>query len=182
MSFTPGFSLPVFSEAFNVMTTTSGLELTLIGICLEWFLYGKISVLCFNFYPCQWSPITIPRSRTLFRDIRHVSKMPIGQVQEGNHRFLCSLSSPHSIHCYRCQWFSSYHNSISTLDNHSKLRFYLLKCHFLISCAVSWLEFYCNNSPCNFPNVSKWSLWLHRSMHYGTLKPLCLSELLFLFT
>ena len=159
-----------------------GLELTLIGIFVECFLYGKISVLCFNLYPCQWSPITIPRSRTLFRDIRHVSKMPIGQVQEGNHRFLCSLSSPHSIHWYRCQWFSNCHNSNSKLDtNPSKLRSYLLKCHFLISCAATWYSS-CNKSHYNFPNLSKRSLWLHRSMYYGTLKPLYLSELLFLFT
>ena len=70
-----------------------------IGICLEWFLYGKISVVCFT---CTF-PITIRRSRTLFRNIRHVSKMPIGQVQEGNYRFLCSLSSPRPIHGYHYQ-------------------------------------------------------------------------------
>jgi hypothetical protein len=47
-----------------------------IGICLEGFFYGKISVLCALTCTLARSPI-IPRSRTLFRNIRHLFTIPI---------------------------------------------------------------------------------------------------------
>ena len=77
-----------------------------IGICLEGYLYGKILVLC-----ALKLQVVVPLSneiqllyrctRTLFRNIRHVFKMPMGQVQEANHRFIRSLSSLRSIYSNR---------------------------------------------------------------------------------
>ena len=51
------------------------------------------------------------RSRNLFRNIRHVSSMPIEQVhrQDGNLRFLCYLSSLHSIYYWLRLWFGCSH-------------------------------------------------------------------------
>ena len=82
------------------------LEMAFIALCLEGFFYGKnIYILCaLTCTLAKESPI-IPRSRTLFRNIRHVftSTLHIEQAQDGNHPFLCPLSSLRSIYCYRCQ-------------------------------------------------------------------------------
>ena len=77
-------------------------EWNFVTLYLEGFLYGKMScsmTLC----PCWRS-----RSRTLFRNFRHVFATPIEQVQDINHP-LRSLSPLHSIHCYHCQWFINPH-------------------------------------------------------------------------
>ena len=76
-------------------------EASLIGLCLEGFLYGKMFILYALNCGKERSPI-IPRStRTLFRNIRYLFTKPIKQVQDGNH-LLFSLSSLCSIWCYRC--------------------------------------------------------------------------------
>ena len=93
-----------------------GVDGMFIGLCLECFQYGKIFVLCAftsSCTPFQWSSITTPRStaRTLFRNIRHVFKMPIEQLKQTNHPFLCPLSSLCSIYILHCLWFSICHTS-----------------------------------------------------------------------
>ena len=95
------------------MLTTQELEELFIGICLEGFFYGKISVLCASTctlakYVPTWTWI-IPRSRTLLRDIRYLFTMHIENVQDANHPFLCSLHSLRSIYCYHCRWFNKSH-------------------------------------------------------------------------
>ena len=80
--------------------------LTPNGISLRYILKGSYTVRCL-FYddlcPCWRS-----RSRTLFRNFRHVFTTPIEQVQDINHP-LRSLSPLHSIHCYHRQWFINPH-------------------------------------------------------------------------
>jgi hypothetical protein len=45
----------------------------------------------------------IPRSRTLFRNIRHIFATPTEQVQDSNLPFLRSLSSLRPVYCQRCR-------------------------------------------------------------------------------
>ena len=80
------------------------MDINLLPLCIEGFLYGNISVLFFTLYPCKRSPIN-PWSRTLFRIISHIFSMPIERVhwQDDDHRFICYRSSIHSIDSQLCQ-------------------------------------------------------------------------------
>ena len=105
-----GLTLPASSVFHNPRTVVmiTDQEAYLIGTCLEGFFYGKISDLCvLTCILAKKSPI-IPRFRTLFRNICHVFTMPIEQVQEDNHSFLCSQSSLRSICCYDCKWYGEF--------------------------------------------------------------------------
>ena len=75
------------------MLTVQEAARAVILICLEEFLYSKISVLCALTCTLAAKGPNISRSRNLFRNIRYIFTMSIKGVQDGNYRFLCSLFS-----------------------------------------------------------------------------------------
>jgi len=96
---------PSSPDTVFMITDTDGI---FIALCLEWFFYGKICALTSS---CTLAEevrsimmAIIPRSRTLFRNIRHVFATTTEPVhwQDGNHPSLRSLSSLRSIYRYRC--------------------------------------------------------------------------------
>ena len=98
------------SSSPGTVSMITGRESFFLATCLfEGLLFGKISVLCA--LAKSWTLQVAKNSlvRTLFRNIHHISTMPIEQVQVNKDHFLCSPSSLCSICSDPCQWCSSSH-------------------------------------------------------------------------
>jgi hypothetical protein len=148
-----------------------------IGICLEGFFYGKISVLCV---------VSLLEVQLFLQDsIPEYSPFIYNAHQKSPGRQPSfSMHSVFSTFCLLLQLSVMQQTSyfIWKILSANQVRIYIFSCTVAfrdtIAPTSNWLTI-SNNSLFDWPNYSNRSLWLHRPMYNSKYKPLYLSIVLF---